>query len=95
MGKLDYPFKGNFDVARLRALIEEVGPEHVPFVRIEADTNLIGGRPLSMQNMLEVAVCKEYGVMSVLDASLLQDNLYFIKTREAAAKFREDFGGSL
>ena len=84
---LDHPFKGNFDIPRLRALIEEVGPEHVPFVRIEAGTNLIGGQPLSMQNMLEVAaVCKEYGVMSVLDASLLQDNLYFIKTREEAAK---------
>ena len=40
-----------------------------------------------MENMLEVAaICKEYGIMSVLDASLLQDNLYFIKTREAAAK---------
>ena len=84
---LDLPFKGNFDIPRLRALIEEVGPEHVPFVRIEAGTNLIGGQPLSMENMLEVAaVCKEYGVMAVLDASLLQDNLYFIKTREEAAK---------
>ena len=84
---LEYPFKGNFDIARLRALIEEVGADHVPFVRIEAGTNLIGGQPLSMQNMLDVAaVCKEYGIMSVLDASLLQDNLYFIKTREEAAK---------
>lgn len=84
---LIYPFKGNFDIPRLKKLIEEVGAEHIPFVRIEAGTNLIGGQPLSMENMIEVAnVCRENGIMSVLDASLLQDNLYFIKTREEAAK---------
>ena len=84
---LIYPFKGNFDIPRLKKLIEEVGAEHIPFVRVEAGTNLIGGQPLSMENMIEVAnVCREHGIMSVLDASLLQDNLYFIKTREEAAK---------
>lgn len=82
-----HPFKGNFDLERLRKLIAEVGAEHIPFVRIEAGTNLIGGQPLSMENMLAVAqICRENGIMSVLDASLLQDNLYFIKTREEAAK---------
>ena len=82
-----HPFKGNFDIPRLKALIEEVGADHIPFVRIEAGTNLIGGQPLSMGNMLEVAqICRENGILSVLDASLLQDNLYFIKTREEAAK---------
>ena len=83
----DLPFKGNFDIPRLRALIEKAGVERIPFVRIEAGTNLVGGQPLSLQNMLEVAaLCKEYGILSVLDASLLQDNLYFIKVREAACK---------
>lgn len=83
----DEPFKGDFDLEMLENIIKEVGPEHVPFVRIEAGTNLIGGQPLSMDNMLKVAaICKKYGVMSVLDASLLQDNLHFIKTREEACK---------
>ena len=83
----DEPFKGNFDLEQLESIIKEVGPEHVPFVRIEAGTNLIGGQPLSMENMLQVAaICKKYGVLSVLDASLLQDNLYFIKTREEQCK---------
>ena len=82
-----YPFKGNFDVPRLRALIEKVGPEHIPFLRLEAGTNLIGGQPFSLQNAKEVNdLCKEYGIMTVLDASLLQDNLYFIKQREEACK---------
>ncbi|MBR4317711.1 MAG: tryptophanase [Kiritimatiellae bacterium] len=83
----DCPFKGNFDLARLEALIQEVTPEKVPFVRIEAGTNLVGGQPLSLENMRGVsAICKKYGIRLVLDASLLQDNLYFIKTREAACQ---------
>lgn len=83
----DCPFKGNFDIPRLEALIQEVGPEHIPFVRIEAGTNLVGGQPLSLENMRAVsALCKQYGLRLVLDASLLQDNLYFIKQREAACK---------
>ncbi len=83
----DVPFKGNFDLERLKRLIVQTGKEHIPFVRIEAGTNLIGGQPLSMENMLAVAeICRENGIMSVLDASLLQDNLFFIKTREERCK---------
>ncbi|MBU5626317.1 tryptophanase [Oscillibacter sp. MSJ-2] len=83
----DYPFKGNFNVDKLRALIESEGAEKIPFVRLEAGTNLIGGQPLSLRNIKDVcAVCREYGILTVLDASLLQDNLYFIKQREEACK---------
>ena len=83
----DCPFKGNFDIPRLEALIQKVGVEKVPFVRVEAGTNLVGGQPLSLQNMRDVAaVCKKYGIKLILDASLLQDNLWFIKQREAECK---------
>ena len=83
----DCPFKGNFDIPRLEALIQQVGVEKIPFVRVEAGTNLVGGQPLSLQNMREVAaVCKKHGIKLILDASLLQDNLWFIKQREAACK---------
>jgi len=80
----DNPFKGNTDLEKLRKLIVEVGPEKIPFFRLEAGTNLIGGQPFSLKNMRELrALLDEFGIMLVLDASLLQDNLYFIKTREA------------
>lgn len=80
----DHPFKGNFDVARLRALIAEHGAEKISYVRMEAGTNLIGGQPFSLENLEAVsAVCHEHGVLLVMDASLLADNLYFMKTREA------------
>ena len=45
----DDPFKGNMDIARLRDVIETNGVENIPFVRMEAGTNLIGGQPLSLK----------------------------------------------
>lgn len=82
-----HPFKGNMDVGKLRAVINDHGPTKVAFVRMEAGTNLIGGQPFSLQNLAEVRrVCDEYELLLVLDASLLADNLYFIKTREADCK---------
>ncbi len=82
-----HPFKGNFDLARLRALIEREGAANIPFIRLEAGTNLIGGQPFSLENALAVAdIAKEFGILTVLDASLWQDNLYFIKKREAACR---------
>ncbi|MDE6093784.1 MAG: tryptophanase, partial [Muribaculaceae bacterium] len=84
----DNPFKGDFDLEELKATIEKHGAENVAFVRIEAGTNLIGGQPVSLENMLAVAdICHKYKIKSVLDASLLQDNVYFMKTREAQCKY--------
>lgn len=83
----DHPFKGNFDTDRLRALVAERGADAVSYVRMEAGTNLIGGQPFSLANLQEVRdVCAEHGLLLVLDASLLADNLYFIKTREEACR---------
>ena len=83
----DFPFKGNIDLDKLRECIARNGAEHIPFVRLEAGTNLIGGQPFSLENMKAVAkIAHENGILIVLDASLLQDNLYFIKAREAACK---------
>ncbi len=82
-----HPFKGNMDVDKLKALIEKHGAEKIAFVRLEAGTNLIGGQPFSLENMKEIQrVCKDFGIILVLDASLLADNLYFIKEREEAYK---------
>ncbi|MBR6006777.1 MAG: tryptophanase, partial [Clostridia bacterium] len=75
-------FKGDFDLEKLENVLKDQG-DNIAFVRIEAGTNLIGGQPISLDNMLAVSdLCTRYGVRSILDASLLQDNLYFIKTRE-------------
>ena len=79
-----HPFKGNMDIDRLKGVIEKYGADHIPFIRLEASTNLIGGQPFSMQNMRDVrAVADEAGIMIVLDASLIGENAWFIKQREA------------
>ena len=82
----DNPFKGDFDIPALRKLIDEKR-DRIPFLRIETGTNLIGGQPISMKNIKEVcALCRENGIRTVIDASLMQDNLYFIKVREPEYK---------
>lgn len=81
--KSSVPFKGNIDIEKLKNLIAQYGPDHIPFIRMEASTNLIGGQPFSMQNMREVkAVADQHGIIMVLDASLIGENAYFIKMRE-------------
>lgn len=81
--KSSFPFKGNIDIDKLKALIDRHGPEKIPFVRMEASTNLIGGQPFSVENMRQVReVCDRHQIMLVLDASLIGENAYFVKQRE-------------
>lgn len=82
--KSSHPFKGNIDIARLEELIVKTGAENVPFIRMEASTNLIGGQPFSMQNFKDVRkTADKHGIMIVLDASLIGENAYFIRKRES------------
>ena len=75
-------FKGNIDITKLKTAFKEHEGK-IPFVRLEAGTNLMGGQPVSFQNIKEIhSICKQNNVPFVFDASLLQDNLFFIKTRE-------------
>jgi len=78
-----FPFKGNMDVNKLRATIAENGVGKIPFVRMEATTNLIGGQPFSMANLKAVReVCSEHSILLVLDGSLISENAYLIWKRE-------------
>ena len=87
VSKSTLPFKGNIDLKKLEACIKKETPENVSFMRLESGTNLIGGQPISYKNMKDATkIAKKHGILTVLDASLLQDNLYFIKTREKEMK---------
>lgn len=86
----DNPFKGNMSPELLKGAIAQYGRERIPFVRMEAGTNLIGGQPFSLANLKEIyRICQAHHIPLVLDASLLADNMYFIKTRESAYKNAE------
>ena len=87
VSKSNLPFKGDIDLKKVKECIKKEGADNISFMRIEAGTNLIGGQPISYKNMKEVTdIAKKNGIITVLDASLLQDNLYFIKIRENSMK---------
>ena len=79
----DHPFKGNMNIEKLEKNIIRHGAKNVPFIRMEASTNLIGGQPFSIQNLRDVrAIADKYNIRLVLDASLLGENAYLVKLRE-------------
>ena len=87
IAKSTLPFKGNIDLDKVRACIAKEGADNIAYMRLEAGTNLIGGQPISYENMKAATeIAREHGILTILDASLLQDNLYFIKTREESMK---------
>jgi tryptophanase len=81
----DAPFKGNLDLDKFEAVIKKYGADKIPFIRMEATTNLIGGQPFSMENLKGVRrLASAHGIPVVIDCSLISENAYFIKRREAA-----------
>src|SRR5690554_6531822 len=82
-----HPFKGNMNIEALEECIKKVGKENIPYIRMEASTNLIGGQPFSMQNLRDVRkIADKYALKLVLDASLLGENAFLIKEREEEFK---------
>ena len=79
-----HPFKGNMDIAKLKAFIAEHGRENIPFGMITVTNNGGGGQPVSMKNLKAVsAVYGEAGIPFVIDAARYAENCYFIQQRES------------
>jgi tyrosine phenol-lyase len=84
-----HPFKGNIDLDKLAAVVDEVGPERVAYVSFETNVNLAGGQPASMANIKAVyEYCRSVGVLVMLDATRALENAYFIQQREAGFEER-------
>ena len=82
-----HPFKGNMNIEKLEETIKIHGAKNIPFIRMEASTNLIGGQPFSVQNLRDVrAIADKYNIRLVLDASLLGENAYLVIQREEEFK---------
>jgi tryptophanase len=78
-----HPFKGNMNIEKLEEIIKIHGAKNIPFIRMEASTNLIGGQPFSVQNLRDVrAVADKFNLRLVLDASLLGENAFLVLQRE-------------
>ncbi len=82
-----HPFKGNMNIEKLEKVIKVQGAKNIPYIRMEASTNLIGGQPFSVQNLRDVrGIADKYGIRIVLDASLLGENAYLVLQREEEFK---------
>jgi tryptophanase len=78
-----HPFKGNMDIAKLKAFIEKVGAENVPFGMVTVTNNAGGGQPVSMENLKAIAdVYHSYKIPFFIDAARYAENCFFIKQRE-------------
>ncbi len=76
-------FRGNLDLRKFADVIKKYGADKIPFVRMEATTNLVGGQPFSLQNLREVKkMAAAHKIPLVYDGSLISENAYFIKKRE-------------
>jgi tryptophanase len=78
-----HPFKGNMDLKKLKAYIEETGSQNIPMGMITVTNNAGGGQPVSMENIRSVATLyHSYNIPFFIDAARYAENAYFIKLRE-------------
>lgn len=79
----NHPFKGNVDLKKFQALIDEVGADNIPYMCLAVTVNLAGGQPVSMENMKAVAsMSRKHDIKVMFDATRCVENAYFIKQRE-------------
>ncbi|HEY2981552.1 MAG TPA: tryptophanase [Anaerolineales bacterium] len=78
-----HPFKGNMDLAKLAAFIEQVEARNIPFGMITVTNNAGGGQPVSMENLTAVAkLYRKHKIPFFIDAARYAENAFFVKQRE-------------
>lgn len=78
-----HPFKGNVDLSKLQALVDQVGEDQIPYVSLAGTVNMAGGQPVSMANVKELkSFCERNGIRLLLDATRMVENCFFIQERE-------------
>ena len=84
-----HPFKGDVDIAKLDAIVREVGAARVPYVSVAATVNMAGGQPISMASMRAVReYTAKHGIKVILDATRAVENAWFIQQREPGYRTR-------
>ena len=82
------PFKGNIDLARLEALLQQRSGD-VPLCMITLTDNSGGGQPVSLQNLRDARrLLNRFGVPLLIDAARFAENAMFVKLREPGQSSR-------
>jgi tyrosine phenol-lyase len=78
-----HPFKGNVDLAKLRALIDDAGSANIAYVSLAVTVNMAGGQPVALDNLRRVhELCRRHDILLWCDATRLVENAFFIAERE-------------
>ncbi len=79
----DFPWKGNIDMNKLEALVDEHGAGKIAYISFEHSVNMAGGQPVSMENMREVyGYCSSHHIPVFFDATRMVENAYMIQQRD-------------
>ena len=79
----DFPWKGNIDLGKLAALVDEHGAENIAYVSFEHSVNMAGGQPVSMENMREIYLyCSNQQIPVFFDATRVAENAYMIQQHD-------------
>ncbi len=79
----EFPWKGNIDMAKLQALVDEHGADKIAYISFEHSVNMAGGQPVSMDNMKEVyAYCSARKIPVFFDSTRSVENAYMIQQRD-------------
>ncbi len=83
------PFKGNVDLSKLEAVLEQQGPERMSCIYIELSVNSCGGHPVSLANLRAVKGLAEAAKVPLfLDGCRILENSLLIQQREAGYQNR-------
>lgn len=78
----DVPFKGNMNIGKLEERLS-TSRARVPLVMITITNNMVGGEPVSMENIKAVSkLCRAHGIPLIFDACRFAENAWFIKIKE-------------
>ena len=84
-----FPFKGNVDLKKLEALIEQHGADKIPYVSIATTVNMAGGQPISLANMKAVReLTSKHKIRIIHDMTRVAENAYMIKLLEPGQSHR-------
>lgn len=78
-----HDWKGDFDLPRLAATIEQLGAANVAGLIITITCNSAGGQPVSMDSIRDsAALARKHGIPVIIDAARFAENAWFIQQRD-------------